>query len=68
MLCDFRGLMLPTTIGPQITLRLFPNRLLCGADIRLDDLLFGQLPRRFDDRYQAEMIAARALFSGNVQT
>ena len=52
-LFDFRGLMFPATIGPQITLGLFPNSLLCSADIRLDDLLFGQLPRRFDNRYQA---------------
>lgn len=50
--------MLPTTIGPEITLGLFPNGLLGSADIRLDNVFLGELPGRFDNGYQAQVVAA----------
>ena len=50
--------MLPTTIGPEITLGLLPNGLLRSANIRLDNLFLGELPGRFDNGYQAQVIAA----------
>ena len=50
--------MFPTTIGPEITLGLLPNGLLRSANIRLDNLFLGELPGRFDNGYQAEVVAA----------
>ena len=50
--------MFPTTIGPEITLGLFPNGLLGSANIRLDNLFLGELPGRFDNGHQAQVVAA----------
>ena len=50
--------MLPTTIRPEITLGFFPNGLLGSANIRFDNLFFGELPGRFDNGYQAQVVAA----------
>ena len=50
--------MFPTTIRPEITLGLFPNGLLRSANIRLDNLFFSELPGRFDNGYQAQVVAA----------
>ena len=50
--------MLPTTIRPEITLGLFPNGLLRSANVRLDNLFLGELPGRFDNGYQAQVVAA----------
>ena len=50
--------MLPTTIRPEITLGLFPNGLLGSANIRIDNLFFGDLPGRFDNGYQAQVVAS----------
>ena len=55
--------MFPATIGPEITLGLFPNGLLRSANIRLDNLFFSELPGRFDNGYQAQVIAAAGFAS-----
>ena len=55
--------MFPATIGPEITLGLFPNSLLGSADIRLDNVFLGELPGRFDNGYQAQVIAAAGFAS-----
>ena len=55
--------MLPTTIGPEITLGLFANGLLGSANVRLDNLFLSELPGRFDNGYQAQVVAAAGFAS-----